>query len=58
VLQGPVFFGHNNSKLYVSDTIAGATSPAGFYRVVNDLLPRPGDLPAELKRFPRIARAA
>lgn len=58
VLEGPVFFGHNSSKLFVSDTIGGATSPAEFYRVVNDLMPRPGELPAELKRFPRIARAA
>ena len=52
------FTGLSGGLLYVSDCIGGATSPAGFYHVVNGLLERPSELKAELHGLTAVARAA
>jgi glycosyltransferase involved in cell wall biosynthesis len=47
--EGKVFTGLIGSDLYVEDRIAGAESPADFYRAMNGLLLRPADLIPELR---------
>jgi hypothetical protein len=49
VLEGDIYTGTKDGKLYVRDTIGGATSPAGFYRAIVGLLERPAELAAELR---------
>jgi glycosyltransferase involved in cell wall biosynthesis len=47
--EGKVFTGLLGNDLYIEDRIGGATSPATFYRAVNGLLTRPGELAPELR---------
>lgn len=47
--EGKVFTGLIGTDLYVEDRIAGAYSPAGFYRAIRGLLARPSELAAELR---------
>jgi glycosyltransferase involved in cell wall biosynthesis len=47
--EGKVFTGLIGTDLYVKDRIGGAQSPADFYRAVDGLLARPGDLVPELR---------
>ena len=56
--QGEVFTGLNNGRLYVSDRIGGATSPAEFYRAISGLLERPDQLTAEMQGMKMATRAA
>jgi hypothetical protein len=44
-----VYTGMHDGDLLVDDAIGGARSPTAFYKIVNGLLARPGDLAAELR---------
>ena len=46
---GGVFTGLIGTDLYVEDRMGGATSPALFYRAIDGLLQRPGELQPELR---------
>lgn len=43
-ITGPTFWGVRDNQLYLSQEVAGSETPRAFYRVLQDILPKPQDM--------------